>query len=457
MKKKIMAFGIISMLLTIGFSTMSISASKTDVVTISGNTITVDDDGTGDYTSIQEAIDNANEGDTIFVKTGEYSEKLAINKNSLIIKGENKENTIINAADNGEGLVKISAKNVEITGFKFDDVLKNSGINRVCFDISEASNNNINNNIIEGFMYGVKLVNSDNNIINDNIFTGGGSTFGVYGIYFIEDSDGNTINDNYIKNYLVGIRINSEEHLSKAENNRIYSNDLFKNGQSAIDDGKSNIWNTDYPLGGNFYKEYKGGDIKEGVNQDENTDNNIGDGIGDEIFVILGTSESVDHYPLRSGEYPEIISISGSQKCKKTGDLVSKVYSYTIEAKDLQGDNICYNIDWGDGTYTPFSPIFWKDSWKTDQNPNGDGTLVIVPHEWRKTGRFTVKIKVCDDSGNGNLPKTDDDNNIHVSKTYTYDVVVTGWVTPKNSIHSLFSNFLTKFPILQKILNINIF
>ena len=431
------------MLLTIGFSTMSISASKTDIVTLFGNTITVDDDGDADYTSIQEAIDNANEGDTIYVHSGVYSEKLTISKNSLKIIGENKENTIINGAGDGF-LVKITANDIEFTGFKFDDIY-GYAVNGVCLRLSEASNNKIYNNIFKEFTYSIEMVNSDSNIIKDNSLIGH-NTQGTYGIYFIGDSDGNTVNNNYIENYLVGIRINGKEDLLEAENNQIYSNDLSNNGKSAIDDGKDNIWYTDYPIGGNFYKEYKGGDIKEGINQDEDTDNNIGDGIGDETFTIPGTAQSVDHYPLRKGEYPEIISISGSQKCRISSNLVSKVYSYTIESKDLQGDYIYYNIDWGDGTYTPFSSISWKDFWKTDQNPNGDGTLVIVPHEWRKTGRFTVKIKVCDNSV----------ESTHISKTYTYDVVVTGWITPKNSVYDLFSNFLTKFPILQKVLNINI-
>jgi len=444
-----MVFGIISMLLVLGFSTMSISASKTDVVTISGNTITVDDDGDADYTSIQEAIDNANEGDIIYVYSGVYSEKLTISKNSLKIIGENKDNTIINGAGEGDGLVKITATDIEFTGFKFDDIHGNAA-NMVCLKLSEASNNKIYDNIFEEFTYSIEMVNSDNNIIRDNSFIGH-NTQGTYCLYLIGDSDGNTVNNNYIENYLVGIKINGKEDLSKAENNQIYSNDLFKNGKSAIDDGKDNIWYTSYPIGGNFYKEYKGGDIKEGVNQDEDTDNNVGDGIGDETFTIPGTAQSVDHYPLRKGEYPEIISISGPQKCTISSNLARRVYSYTIEAKDLQGDYIYYNIDWGDGTYTPFSPIFWKDFWKTDQNPNGDGTLVIVPHEWCKTGRFTVKIRVCDD-----IP-SDDEKNIHISKTYTYDVVVTKNITPKNSVYSLFSNFLVEFPLLQKVLNINIF
>ena len=59
------------------------------------NTFYVDDDGTVEYTSIQDAIDNASDGDTIFVYNGIYEEEsFSINK-SINLIGEDKENTII--------------------------------------------------------------------------------------------------------------------------------------------------------------------------------------------------------------------------------------------------------------------------------------------------------------------------------------------------------------------------
>ena len=47
------------------------------------------------YSSIQNAIDNASDGDTIFVYNGIYNENIIVNKTIDLI-GENKENTIIN-------------------------------------------------------------------------------------------------------------------------------------------------------------------------------------------------------------------------------------------------------------------------------------------------------------------------------------------------------------------------
>ena len=47
--------------------------------------ITVDDDGAGNYTTVQQAIDNASAGDTINVWPGTYSENVVVNKTLTII------------------------------------------------------------------------------------------------------------------------------------------------------------------------------------------------------------------------------------------------------------------------------------------------------------------------------------------------------------------------------------
>jgi len=50
-----------------------------------GKTVTVDDDGGADYTKIQDAVDNAKEGDTIRVYEGIYEEHPMVNKRLDII------------------------------------------------------------------------------------------------------------------------------------------------------------------------------------------------------------------------------------------------------------------------------------------------------------------------------------------------------------------------------------
>jgi len=68
-----------------------------------------------DYPTIQEAINHANEGDTIFVRNGTYSERIIVNKTVSLI-GENRNTTIIDG-NKTETLVNVTADNVTISGF----------------------------------------------------------------------------------------------------------------------------------------------------------------------------------------------------------------------------------------------------------------------------------------------------------------------------------------------------
>lgn len=67
------------------------------------HTVTVSTDGTGDFRSIQEAINSlpleAKEPRTIVIKKGTYNEKIFIDKNNIILKGEAASNTIITYAE----------------------------------------------------------------------------------------------------------------------------------------------------------------------------------------------------------------------------------------------------------------------------------------------------------------------------------------------------------------------
>ncbi len=67
------------------------------------------------YSTIQEAINAANDGDSIFVRNGTYFEHVVINK-SLSIAGEDVTATIIDG--NGTGhVLHVLSESVNITGF----------------------------------------------------------------------------------------------------------------------------------------------------------------------------------------------------------------------------------------------------------------------------------------------------------------------------------------------------
>ena len=79
-------------------------------------TITVDDDGEANFTTIQEAIDASEDGDTIKVNTGHYPEHINISK-SLRLEGNGSSYSFIDGGGKGGDVVNISADNVFFSGF----------------------------------------------------------------------------------------------------------------------------------------------------------------------------------------------------------------------------------------------------------------------------------------------------------------------------------------------------
>jgi parallel beta-helix repeat protein len=129
--------------------------------------------GPGNISKIQNAINAADNGYTIFVYNGTYEEQISIDK-SLKILGENRETTIIDAGGDGDG-VNITADNVHFINFTVRntgignslDVLKNAAIR-----ITLSNNNKIQNVICHDTNYGLWTDFSDDNIIIDNVFHG---------------------------------------------------------------------------------------------------------------------------------------------------------------------------------------------------------------------------------------------------------------------------------------------
>ena len=79
--------------------------------------IIVSKSGNGDFTKIQEAIDNVPEGSTIFVKSGSYNEIIDIDK-SINLIGEDRFTTIINPiSEKNKYAIHLGAPGVIIRNF----------------------------------------------------------------------------------------------------------------------------------------------------------------------------------------------------------------------------------------------------------------------------------------------------------------------------------------------------
>ena len=91
---------------------------------LSGNIFYVGGSGSDNYTSIQDAINDASKGDTVFVydDSSPYYENIVIDKSIQLI-GENKDSTIINGfkLDSFLNTINITANNVNVYGFSIND------------------------------------------------------------------------------------------------------------------------------------------------------------------------------------------------------------------------------------------------------------------------------------------------------------------------------------------------
>ncbi|RLF53722.1 MAG: hypothetical protein DRN24_00125 [Thermoplasmata archaeon] len=256
----------------------------------------VDDNGNQEYTSIEEAIKNASNGDTIYIYNGTYPGGIWINKSIKLI-GKNKENTTI------EG-IRLNPYSTCVLGISADDVtikdltIKNGTIpsfkknftNTPPADfyyygigIEIQSNNNLitNCNIINNEGYAIKLNNSNHNTIkNNNIINN------TWISIILRNSSNNIIIKNNILNNRNGILIDSTSN-----NNILYYNNFINNTYYNANDYGKNTWYSTKLYVCNYWSDYNG--------TDENRN-----GIGDTPYTIPGTGNQ-DNYPLISS-YKEI-------------------------------------------------------------------------------------------------------------------------------------------------------
>lgn len=204
--KKMILTGIIGVLLLSSFTIAIAFNDSPDLLVINsnGNTLYVGGSGPGNYTTIQYAIDDANDGDTVYVFSGTYNENIELNKRLSLI-GEDKITTIIDGKQEG-CTINLSSENAIITsftiiggGFDTDDFTNffRAGI-RVT-----GSNNAICNNIFRKNCLGISGVRVTNLTIKDNIFIEDGIGFTSYENdgrpilkikYFLHNIENNTVN-----------------------------------------------------------------------------------------------------------------------------------------------------------------------------------------------------------------------------------------------------------------------
>jgi parallel beta-helix repeat protein len=110
--KKALVFTVIILFIFMSITPSSAvdNVKKSTIPFSNGNTLYVGGSGPGNYSTIQGAINDASNGDTIFVYMGNYSVFTA-NKNITII-GENREKTIVKANE-----ITLNANGINLTNF----------------------------------------------------------------------------------------------------------------------------------------------------------------------------------------------------------------------------------------------------------------------------------------------------------------------------------------------------
>ncbi|MBS3749511.1 MAG: right-handed parallel beta-helix repeat-containing protein [Candidatus Thermoplasmatota archaeon] len=152
----------------------------------SGNILYVGGTGPGNYSNIQGAIDDASQGNTVFVYNGIYYENIFINK-SIEIKGKDKNKTIIDGGCEKD-IINIISNNVVFSDF----TIKNAGGFKQDNAIQiHSSNVLISNCMLYRARNGILLKNSMETIIDNCIVhtTGNSIILENSSNIFIENSE----------------------------------------------------------------------------------------------------------------------------------------------------------------------------------------------------------------------------------------------------------------------------
>jgi len=204
MKNKLVGVIICSLLISAIYPVSGNTFFNNDFIKRSsyGNTLYVGGVGSNNYSSIQEAIDTAEDGDTVFVydDSSPYYENILIEK-SINLVGEEKNTTIIDG-NKITNTVLVKASNIVISDFTIRNCNNSHGY--------------------AGIRVRQKLGGGNENTIKDNIFVNNGN-----GIYL--NSDRNTVSKNIVRsNMAAGVYING------GNENYIFENNITSNGQSGV-------------------------------------------------------------------------------------------------------------------------------------------------------------------------------------------------------------------------------
>ncbi|NWF86435.1 right-handed parallel beta-helix repeat-containing protein [Candidatus Bathyarchaeota archaeon] len=313
------------------------------------------------YSSIQQAINSASPGATLFVSSSTYYEHVVVNK-SISLIGENKHTTIVDGSNSGT-VFDVTSSNVSISDF----TMRQSGCGCYGFcgiriensqNITLENNNIVSNgygiminsareiliahNNISGNAYpGITLINSSKVSILDNFVVGN-----IAGGINLIDANNNTISGNTISNYLYGLNFSKSEtnsvfgntfsncfngiYLTQSNGTLFFYNNFIQNTRHVRSLNSTNNW--DNGAEGNYWSNYTG------------VDSNY-DGIGETHHII--DLNNTDNYPLMG------MFTTFPLKYKQETHHVDTVSNSTISKFQFNENakTIGFNVTGPDGTW----------------------------------------------------------------------------------------------------------
>jgi len=479
---KLLAVGVIVLFLGMSvISSVAIDNEKKYLPISDGNTLYVGGTGEGNYTKIQDAIDKASDGDTVFVfdESSPYYENVLVDKRINLI-GENRNTTVIYGMDVLYSTVSIAldADNALVSGFTITNSTRGIGI--------AANNNFVENNKIIFNYYGIKIYQDiRNNIITDNLILHN-SHVGIYdecrdstntvkwnviGSNGREAADPSPVKGGIFKHRCGGYFHHNDFDLNWGSNvhTDMSSWGIWDDGSEGNywDDWNSNPGYPDtyiipaypenqidhYPNATPYfnhpivctessYNAEPGEPIDFWVDVNKPSSSvswfwEFGDG-------NTSNKKSPEHAYNKSGIYQINVTITDNKGVSDTDRSTAYIglppdtpaidgptkgipyqyYEYSIVANDSDSDYLHYHIYWGNG-YDYIGPY-----------PSGE--VVKVGHAWRDEGNYTIRVQAIDET-------------LKESEWGTFDVIIP---RGRMSVNSLFLWFLERFPLLERLLGL---
>ncbi|MCZ7402399.1 MAG: right-handed parallel beta-helix repeat-containing protein [Candidatus Methanoperedens sp.] len=366
----------------------------------SAATLTVNGDGSANYTTIQTAIDAANNGDTILVYSGPYAENVDVNI-PLTLRGVDNGGGIPVVNGGGSDGIILSADGITLDGFRITNA--DNGI------YLKSSNNTVKNNIVDNSVspnnVGIHLENSNKNTITNNTANSNID----YGILLDSSSNnkltGNTANSNTD----TGIQ------LFNSSNNAL-ANNIANSNTIGIDlQFSSNNSLTNNTVTSNIEGIY----LESSSNYNTVTNNILISNIDTGIWLDASNNNTVINNTIKLSDY----------------GMYVEPYSVSGDIGDIYRGNTITNINYHNGIsiddfYVDIHNITIEGNTISSSTPYNDGIYLYANYN---IYNVTIKNNIISDASNDAGILLDNNG------TSIYDVKVIG-NTISNSVYGIYLN-----------------